>query len=60
MSKDEEEGLWNPLVIMVDKQVKQHVPYAMGSKTIIDWIVKRLCEDLDTWGYIGKPLIKTQ
>ena len=57
MSKDEEEGNRNPLVIMVDKQSKQHVSYAIGSKSVSDWIVRLLCESLETWGYAGKPLI---
>lgn len=44
-------------MIMVDKQKKQHVSYAVGSKIVSDWVVRLLCEDLDTWGYVGKPLI---
>ena len=45
------------MVIMVDKQSNQHVPYAIGSKSVSDWIVRLLCESLETWGYAGKPLI---
>ena len=47
----------NPVIIMVDKQTKCHVSYPMVSKSVNDWIVKRLCSDLEQWGYHGKDVI---
>ena len=42
---------------MVDKQKKLHVSYAIGSKSVSDWIVKRLCDDLESWGHTGKDIM---
>ena len=57
MSDGEEERGQNPIIIMVDKQTKCHVSYPLESKSVSDWIVKRLCDDLETWGYLGEDVI---
>ena len=42
MSKEEEDGGQNPLVIMVDKQTKCQVSYPMESKSVRDGIAKQI------------------
>ena len=42
---------------MVDKQTKCHVSYPMESKSVSDWIAKRLCDDLEIWGYLGDDVM---
>ena len=53
MSDEEEERGQSPVIIMVDKQTKCHVSYPLESKSVSAWIVKRLCDDLETWGNLG-------
>ena len=57
MSDEENEKGQNPLIIMVDKQTKCHVSYPVESKSVSDWIVRRLCDDMETWGYMGEDVI---
>ena len=57
MSDEEDEKGQNPIVIMVDKQTKCHVSYPVVSKSVSDWIVRRLCDDLETWGYMGEDVM---
>ena len=53
MSNEENEKGQNPLIIMADKQANRNVSYPVESKSVSDWIVRRLCGDIETWGYIG-------
>ena len=57
MSDEEDEKGQNPIIIMVDKQTKCHVSYPVESKSVSDWIVKRLCDDMETWGYMGEDVM---
>ena len=49
MSDEENEKGQNPLIIMVDKQTKCHVSYPVERKSVSDWIVRRRCDDIETW-----------
>ena len=51
--REEEEGL-NPIIIIVDKQTKCHISYPVESKSVSDWIVKRLCDDLESFWIPGQ------
>ena len=57
MTDEELERGQNPLIITVDKQTKCHVSYPLESKSVSEWIVKTLCDDIETWGYVGEDVI---
>ena len=42
---------------MVDKQNHVHVSCAIASKSVSYWIVKRPCDDLESWGHMGNDLV---
>ena len=57
MKEEEEEHDLNPFIIMVDKQTRCHVSSPTESSSTSDWIVNRLCENLESWGDMGKDVI---
>ena len=47
----------NPMLVVVDERSGSISGYAVGHKGVVEWVVKKVVQDIESWGWGGQRIV---